>query len=103
MLKKVKELTLASRIQKMLKRHCIEIVHYIPGRIRLQSIFWKNNYDTVGQLICHFENEARIYSVQYTPETGSLVFTYDGSLADNVKLLEAWAEKIERILLKGKY
>ncbi|PAE33312.1 HMA2 domain-containing protein [Bacillus sp. 7884-1] len=100
MLNKVKELKLANRINKILKTHSIEIAHYIPGRIRLKSIFWKHNPDTVSQFVHNFKNESRIYSIQYTPETGSLLITFDCSPVDNVKQLELWVEQIERISLK---
>lgn len=97
MLNKVKELMLAKRVNKILNRHSIEIAHYIPGRIRLRSTLWKHNPNTVGQLISHFKGESRIHSIQYTPETGSLLISYDSSPVDNVKELEQWVEQIERI------
>lgn len=100
MLNKIKELQLANRINKILKRHAIEVAHYIPGRIRLKSLYWKNNHIVVDYLIDHFKKENRIISIQYTSETGSLLITYDCSPVDNVKQLEAWVEQIEKISLK---
>jgi hypothetical protein len=100
MLNKVKELQLANRINKILKRHSIEVAHYIPGRIRLKSIFWKSNSIAVNHLIDYFKSETRIFSIQYTSETGSLLITYDCSPVDNVKQLEVWVEQIETISVK---
>ncbi|MBY0123764.1 HMA2 domain-containing protein [Bacillus sp. S/N-304-OC-R1] len=95
MLNKVKELQLFNRMNKILKKHSIEVIHNIPGRIRLRSVFWKSNTELVNKLIKHFENDPAIYSISYTAETGSLLITYDSSPIDHMKQLEAWMEQIE--------
>ncbi|EKN69072.1 hypothetical protein BABA_11601 [Neobacillus bataviensis LMG 21833] len=101
MLHKVKELQLANRMKKVLKRHGIEIAHQIPGRIRLKSPVWRNNPQMVNPLIQQFKNETRIFSIEYTAETGSLLINYDHSPVDHVMQLEAWVEKIESVSFEG--
>ncbi|MFJ5714091.1 HMA2 domain-containing protein [Neobacillus sp. NPDC093127] len=101
MLHKVKELQLANRMKKVLKRHAIEIAHQIPGRIRLKSPNWKNSPHIVNQLINQFKHETRIFSIDYTAETGSLLITYDYSPIDHIKQLEAWVEQIESVSIEG--
>ncbi|KLT16602.1 hypothetical protein AA980_18810 [Neobacillus vireti] len=88
-------------MKKVLKRHAIEIAHQIPGRIRLKSPHWKNNPHSVNQLIDKFKHEKRIFSIDYTAETGSLLITYDYSPVDHIKQLEAWVEQIESVSLEG--
>ncbi|PLR95524.1 HMA2 domain-containing protein [Bacillus sp. T33-2] len=100
MLNKLQELRFVNRINKILKKNCIEIAHFIPGRIRLRSTLWKNNAFQVKQIISHFENESRIVSIQYSPETGSLLINYDCSPVDSVAQIELWVEQIERLSLK---
>ena len=101
MLHRVKELQIANRMNRVLKRHAIEIAHQIPGRIRLKSPIWKNNPRTVNPIIQQLRNETRIFSIEYTTETGSLIITYDNSPVDQMRQFESWVEQIERILIEG--
>jgi hypothetical protein len=94
--KHLSNLMIATRIQKLLIKNQIKIVHYMPGRIRLKSPIWKNQ-DVINSLVDELEKESKILSVVYTKETGSLLIQFDKSPVEDYSQIELWLKKAEYI------
>lgn len=61
------------------------MVHFIPGRLRLQSPQWKTNVLLIEKLVKELQAQPFVFSVQPTPVTGSLVITYDAAYLTKIK------------------
>jgi hypothetical protein len=97
-------LMIATRIQTVLIKNQIKIVHYMPGRIRLKSPLWVNQ-ENINRLIEELEKEPKILSVTYSKEIGSLLIQFDKSPINDYSLIELWLKKAEYItqnLMGGK-
>jgi hypothetical protein len=88
---------IAKSIQKLLHKNQIKILHFIPGRIRLQSPLWINETKILKSLVEELEQEPRILSVIYTKEIGSLLVLYDNSPLDDYTQIEQWLKKADSI------
>lgn len=88
---------IATRIQKLLIKNQIKILHYLPGRIRLKSPLWINKTNIMKCLAEELEKELRILSVTYTKEVGSLLILFDKSPLEDYSLIEHWLKKAEYI------
>jgi hypothetical protein len=98
--KHLSNLMIVTRMQKLLIKNQIKIVHYIPGRIRLKSPLWINQA-SVNRLVEELEKEPKIISVNYTKETGSLLIQFDKSPVNDFSLIELWLKKAEYITQNG--
>lgn len=85
------------RIHKLLINNKIQVLHFLPGRIRLSSPIWIKNPKIVEYLIAELEREPRIESATYTKETGTLLILYDKSPLQELSQIEQWLEKAERL------
>jgi hypothetical protein len=90
-------LMVATRIQKILIKNQIKVVHFLPGRIRLKSPFWFNNTNKMMHLVEELEKEPKILSVTYTKETGSLLIQFDKTPLKDYSQIEQWLKKAEAI------
>jgi hypothetical protein len=88
----------AQRINSFLSKNNIEIIHFIPGRIRLRISHWQNKHQEMLKYIQEMEQETGIISVSYTPETNSLLVQYDKSLLTDMRAVESWLYKAEKIM-----
>lgn len=86
-----------SRMKKALSRSNIEIIHYIPGRIRLKCLSWRGPHSPSKLVVTRLKDEPRINSISWTEETGSLLIEFDKSVLEDVGLLEQWINEIERL------
>jgi hypothetical protein len=89
-------LMIATRIQTILIKNQIQIVHYMPGRIRLKSPLWINKASN-NRLVEELKKESKILSVTYTKETGSLLIQFDKTPLIDYSLIELWLKKAEFI------
>jgi hypothetical protein len=94
--KHLSNLMIVTRIQKLLIKNQIKIVHYLPGRIRLKSPLWIHQA-SINRLVEELEKEPKILSVIYTKETGSLLIQFDKSPVNDYSLIELWLKKAEII------
>lgn len=97
------KLLFANRIQKLLKQGNIEIVHFIPGRLRLKSPGWVGKQGAFEKFITYLSSDPLIISTSYTPETGSFVIAFDPVLTEgqeNRNKLEAWLREAEKITMQ---
>ena len=79
MLGKIPEYMLMKHVERKLGKYDIKMVHFIPGRIRLQSPRWKTNVTLIEKIVKELQVQPLVFSVQPTSVTGSLVITYDAS------------------------
>jgi hypothetical protein len=90
-------LLVVKRIQQLLIKNQIKIIHSLPGRIRLKSPLWLNNTNNMRRLVEELQKEPKILSVSYTKETGSLLILFDNTPLDDYSQIEQWLKKAEMI------
>ncbi|MED3916241.1 HMA2 domain-containing protein [Priestia megaterium] len=93
----IKEKILMKHVERKLHKLQIDFVHFIPGRIRLRSTVWKENKKLVELIILNLKSQALVYDAVFTPDTGSLLVTYNSSHMTNNKEIEEWFQLIEQI------
>ncbi|MGG1271196.1 MULTISPECIES: HMA2 domain-containing protein [Priestia] len=96
----IKEKVLMKFAEKKLNKLQINLVHFIPGRIRLRSTVWKDNSRLVELIILNLKSQPLVYDAVFTPDTGSLLITYKASHMTNNKEIEEWFHLIEQIYQK---
>ncbi|MDY0943274.1 metal ABC transporter ATPase [Priestia megaterium] len=84
-------------VERKLHKLQINLVHFIPGRIRLRSTVWKENKRLVELIISNLKSQILVYDALFTPDTGSLLITYNASHMTNNKEIEEWFQLIEQI------
>ena len=87
----------AQRIKQFLAKNNIEIVHFIPGRVRLKLPRWQERERELTWYINELERDVHITSVSFTPETSSLLINFDKSVINNLEIVENWLVKAEKI------
>lgn len=97
MLSKVKQMIFSKRIEKMLVSYHINVMHFIPGRVRLRSPYWEGNSKIVQTLLPVLQAEPKILSVRHTPETGTILVEYDPAPDVSEKQVEAWMTTVQRV------
>ncbi|WP_320519530.1 HMA2 domain-containing protein [Priestia megaterium] len=93
----IKEKILMKYVERKLHKLQINLVHFIPGRIRLRSTVWKENKRLVELIISNLKSQILVYDALFTPDTGSLLITYNASHMTNNKEIEEWFQLIEQI------
>jgi hypothetical protein len=93
----IKEKIIMKHAERKLHTLQIELVHFIPGRIRLRSTVWKENKRLVELIISNLKSQVLVYDALFTPDTGSLLITYNASHMTNNKEIEEWFQLIEQI------
>ena len=97
MLGKITEFMLLKHVERKLGKYDIKMVHFIPGRIRLQSPRWKTNVTLIEKVVKELQAQPLVFSVQSTPVTGSLVITYDASYLTNIQELDSWFRVLDQV------
>jgi hypothetical protein len=99
MLGKITDYILFNRIKQRLEKYDIKIIHFIPGRIRLQSLQWRKNIPLMEKFVKELQAQSMIFSVQSTFITGSLVITYDTSYITSLQELDSWLRGLDQVYL----
>ncbi|MCM3676654.1 metal ABC transporter ATPase [Peribacillus simplex] len=94
---KITEYMLNKHVERKLGKYDIKMVHFIPGRIRLQSPRWKANVTLIEKVVKELHAQPLVFSVQPTPVTGSLVITYDASYITNIQELDSWFRVLDQV------
>ena len=94
---KITEFVLYKYVERKLGKYDIHIVHFIPGRIRLQSPQWKTNINLLEKVVKELQAQPIVFSVHPTPVTGSLVITYDASYLTNIQELDSWFQVLDEV------
>ena len=84
-------------VERKLGKYDIKLVHFIPGRIRLQSPQWKMNVTLIEKVVKELQVQPLVFSVQQTLVTGSLVITYDASHLTNIQELDSWFRVLDQV------
>jgi hypothetical protein len=100
MLDKITDFILIKQVERKLGKYDIKLVHFIPGRIRLQSPQWKTNVNLIEEIVRELQAQPLVFSVQPTTVTGSLVITYDASYVTNIQELDSWFRVLEQVYTK---
>lgn len=88
---------LFKHVERKLGKYEIKLVHFIPGRIRLQSPRWKMNETLIEKLVKELQTQHLVFSVQATPVTGSLIITYDAAYLSTIQELDSWFEVLDQV------
>jgi hypothetical protein len=97
MIGKITEYMMMKLVERKLGKYNITLMHFIPGRIRLQSSEWKTNHALVTRIVELLQVQSFVFSVQSTKETGSLVITYDALYVTNIQELETWFGVLDEV------
>lgn len=94
---KVTEFIMFKHIEGKLRKYDIKLVHFIPGRIRLQSPRWKTNVTLIEKVVKELQAQLFIFSVQPNLVTGSLVITYNASYLATIQELDSWFRVLDQV------
>ena len=94
---KITEFILLKYVERKLGKYDIKMVHFIPGRIRLQSPPWKTNVTLIEKVVKELQLQPFVFSVQPTPVTGTIVITYDASYLTNIQELDSWFQVLDQV------
>ena len=97
MLGKITEYIFFKHVERKLGKYDIRMLHFIPGRIRLQSLRWKTNVTLFEKVVKELQVQPLVFSVEPTTVTGSLVITYDASYVTNIQELESWFRVLDQV------
>lgn len=100
MISKITEKMMMKHVEKNLGKYEIKLMHFIPGRIRLQSFIWKHNGLLINTIIAQLKEQILVYDVQFTKSTGSLLITYDASHVTDMRELESWFYIVDEVYHK---
>src|SRR3954470_3757036 len=96
---KITEYILVNYIRRRMEKYGIQMVHFIPGRIRLQSFRWKTNVALFENVVKELQAQPMVFSVQPTLITGSLIITYDASYMTNLQELDSWFRVLDQVYI----
>ena len=94
---KIIDFMVLKHVERKLGKYDIKLVHFIPGRIRLQSPQWKTNVTLIDKVVKELQVQPFVFSVQQTLVTGSLVITYDASYITNIEELDSWFQVLDQV------
>ena len=97
LLGKIIDFMVIKHVERKLGKYDIKLVHFIPGRIRLQSPQWKTNVTLIEKVVKELQGQIFVFSVKQTPVTGSLVITYDASYLTNIEELDSWFRVLDQV------
>ncbi|SDN51334.1 HMA2 domain-containing protein [Bacillus sp. OK048] len=100
MLGKVTVLLFLKHVRNKLSKYNINLVHFIQGRIRLQSDTWIVNKDLIHMIVKLMNRELFIYQVKFTRETGSLLITYDTAYLTTLDEMDSWFSILDEVYKK---
>ena len=89
-------LVLAKRIRDFLMKNKIQVMHFVPGRIRLKLPDCLD-HAKLDRFMQELESEENIDSVSFTPETRSLLVQYNETVVNDLQLMDTWLKKVETI------
>lgn len=94
---KIKEYLFLSQIKRKLEKYHIDLIHFIPGRIRLQSNRWKTDSALLEKLVKKLQAKPMVVSVESTRLTGSLLIIYNPSYITSMRELDSWFQVLDQV------
>ena len=95
MLQAISEMIVRRNIEKALLPYGIRVVHFIPGRLRVQLHGWGEREVHLTSLITELKKDKSVTSVQFTKETGTALIYYDHSSV-NEETLKRWMSLFQK-------
>lgn len=94
----ITNLLILNKMKKVLAKSDIEIVHFLPGRIRLKCPAWKGTASKSSLILERLKNEPKVNSAKLSTETGTLLIEFDQGVLKNLSLLENWIVQVEDVM-----
>ena len=95
MLQTLSEMIIRKNIEKALAPYGIQLVHFIPGRLRIKLNGWKEREVLLASLIEELKMDKSVRSIQFTKETGTALIYYDHSSV-NEETLKRWMSLFQK-------
>lgn len=95
MLQQIKEMIIKKNLERALMPYGIQIVHFIPGRLRVKLHDWKSREGLLVSLITDLRMDKSVASVHFTKETGTALIYYDHSSV-NEETVQRWVELFKK-------
>lgn len=96
MLEKIKNKAINKRIELILSKHGIIVVHSLPGRIRLGFPRWRENEAKVFSLIREMKEDEDIISIEFTKETGTALILFNSHSVNHSNSVSRWLSIIQK-------
>ncbi len=92
----MKEKISQKKIQSALTKYDIELKHFLPGRVRVQVLHWKEREQILQTLLDDIRNDQSIYSVEFTSESGSVLIHYDYEASKLQETQKRWLSVLQK-------
>ena len=89
------------KYERKLNRNQIEVVHFIPGRIRLKSELWKQNKRFSRNVQTVIKGEPYVRRINFEEVTGSLVIEFQFKEMPSIERVNLWVEQILQVHNSG--
>ena len=89
MLQGISGMIISKNIEKNLLAYGVQVVHFLPGRLRVKLHNWKSREVLLACLIEELRMDKTVTSVHFTKETGTALILYDHSSV-NGETLKRW-------------
>ncbi len=95
MLIALKEMMVRRNVEKALMSYGVQIIHFIPGRLRVKLHDWQHREQLLVNLIDDLRMDKSVASVHFTRETGTALIHYDHSTM-NDDTLKRWMRLFQK-------
>lgn len=96
MLKRITEKISQHKVESLLGDYGIELKHYVPGRVRLRIKQWELRKNSINELLLEMKNDQDIQSVDFTPETGSMLIYYNHEASQLKSTQKRWLSTLQK-------
>lgn len=96
MLTKIKGFVVRNKVESLLNKHDVELLHYTPGRIRVKLLSWKNKEYMVQGLIDDLRKDQDVEAVEFTEQTGSVLIFFNHAALENPNAHGRWLHLFQK-------
>ena len=82
----------------LLEKHGIEVIHYLPGRVRVKVLNWQAREGQLMGLLQEAREDPEIISATFTKETGSALIHYNKDAVKKISTLHRWKTVVEKYI-----
>ncbi|MGM9928914.1 MAG: HMA2 domain-containing protein [Bacillus sp. (in: firmicutes)] len=98
MFEQLKLVVTRKAVEHELKKYGLELKHYIPGRVRIGLVNWKDKQDVLEKLLADLESDPDIQSVTYTKETSSVLIYYNHQAIKQEQTQRNWYSIMQKYI-----
>lgn len=98
MLEQIQNKIASKKVEALLKKHGLQVKHFLPGRIRIAMPNWQANEAKVLSLIEEMKNDPDITSVEFTKETGTVLIYFNKDAITHPTTLNRWKTTIKKYM-----